>query len=117
MRKPMFALVVISILAISVAWAGGEKGEKDPAAKAAKLQAKLGLTDAQTEQVRALIERTNNRWAEIKASGQDEPAMKEAKKKLKEGYTSRLRAILTAEQFARYEQMIAEYERNKRAKK
>ncbi len=117
MRKPMFVLGVILLLAISVAWAGGEKGEKGAAAHAAKLQAKLSLTDAQTVQVRTLMEESHSRWAELKASGYDEAAKKAAKKKLNEEYTARLRAILTQEQFARYEQMRAEYDSKKRAKK
>ncbi len=117
MRKPMFVLGVILLLAISVAWAGGEKDEKGAAAHAAKLQAKLSLTDAQTVQVRTLMEESHSRWAELKESGYDEAGMKTAKKKLKEEYASRLRTILTQEQFARYEQMRAEYKRNKQAKK
>ncbi len=117
MRKPMFVLGVILLLAISVAWAGGEKGEKGAAAHAAKLQAKLSLTDAQTVQVRTLMEESHSRWAELKASGYDEAGMKAAKKRLKEQYNTRFRTILTQEQFARYEKMNAEYKRNKRAKK
>ncbi|MFQ5777799.1 MAG: hypothetical protein ACE5IP_07305 [Terriglobia bacterium] len=117
MRNRMFALVVVALLAVSVAWAGGEKGKKDSASQAAKLQAKLGLSDAQTAQVRALIEETHSRWAELKASGQDKAAMSEAKKKLKEEHNTRLKAILTEEQFARYQEMRAEYDRKKHSKK
>lgn len=117
MRNRMFALVVVALLAVSVAWAGGEKGKSSPASHAAKLQAKLGLTDAQTEQVRALMEETHSRWAELKASGQDEAEVKEAKTKLKEEYKARLKTILTEVQFARYQKMQAEYHRKKQAKK
>ena len=41
MRNRMFAVLVVVLLVVSVAWAGGEKGKKDPASQAAKLQAKL----------------------------------------------------------------------------
>jgi hypothetical protein len=97
------------LLAVSLAWAGGEKAKMDPAAKAAKLQAKLDLTDTQTEQVRALIEDVHSRWAEAKAGGQSEAAKAEAKKELKAEFYSRLKSILTEEQVARYDKMEAEY--------
>ena len=114
MKNRMFTLAVVALLAVSVAWAGGEKSKNDPATQAAKLQAKLSLTEAQTEQVRVLIEETHNRWAEIKASGLDETAMGEAKKKVKAEYNSHFKSILTEEQFARYQQMKAEYKHKKR---
>lgn len=114
MRNRAFTLMVVALLAVSLVWAGGEKGHKDPAAKAAKLQAKLNLTDAQTEQLRVLMVDTEARWAEIKASGYDEAARAEAKKKLKEEYYSSLKTILTDEQFARYQEMKAESSGKKR---
>lgn len=117
MRNRMLTLVVVVLLAASVAWAGGEKSKSDPAAQAAKLQAKLGLSDAQTAEVRALIEDAHSRWAELKASGQSEAAMSEAKKKLKADYNTRMKSILTEEQFARYQEMRAQYGSKKRAKK
>ncbi len=117
MRKQMFVLGVILLLAISVAWAGGKKGGRSAAAHTAELQAKLSLTETQTAQVLTLMEDIHSRGAKLKASGYDEAAKKDAKKKLNEEYTARLRAILTQEQFARYEQMRAQYKRNKKAKK
>ena len=117
MRKPVVMLTVIMILALSVAWAGGVKGEKDAATEAAKMKDKLGLTDAQTQQLQALIEQTHSRWTELKANQQDEAVLAEAKKKLKSEYMYRLKSILTADQFARYQKLAAEHEGTKQAKK
>ena len=117
MRNRIFALVVVTVLALGVAWAGGEKGRMDPASKAAKLQAQLGLTDTQTEQVRAVLEDSHKRVAELKASGQEPTAIRGAKKKLKEEREAGLKGIFTAEQFTRYQQIMAEHARKKRGKK
>lgn len=118
MRNRMLAVLVVTLLAVGMAWAGGgEKGKHDPATVAAKYQEKLGLTDNQTAQVQALIQDMNARWAELKASQQDESARHEAKKQLKQEYRSRLQSILTADQFARYEQWRAASKSKKQAKK
>lgn len=108
MRNRVLALAVVSLLALGLAWAGeqGKAGSMGPAEHAAKLKAKLGLSDTQTAQVQAVFEDIQKRHAELKAKG--EPMAPEAKKKLKEERAARLKAILTAEQWARYQQMMAE---------
>lgn len=116
MRKRMYVLAVITLLAVGVAWAHGEKaqaGKMDPAAHAAKLKAELGLSDAQTEQVKAALEDIHQRMAEVKAKA-GEPGTMEAKKKLKAERDARLKAILTPEQFARYQEMMAQHAREGR---
>jgi len=108
MRTRILVLATVAVLAVGLAWAGGEgkAGQMmSPAEQAAKLKAKLGLSDAQTEQVRAVFEDIDRRIAELKASGQDAAVVQAGKKKLKEERAARLKAILTAEQYARYEQM------------
>ncbi len=112
MRTRILVLATVAVLALGLAWAGGEgqAGKMaSPAEHAAKLKAKLGLSDAQAEQVRALFEDIDRRIAELKASGPDAAAIQEGKKKLKEERIARLKSILTAEQYARYEQMQAEH--------
>lgn len=116
MRKRMYVLAVITLLAVGVAWAHGEKaqaGKMDPATQAAKLKAELGLSDAQTEQVKAVFEEFQPRLAELKAKA-GEPGAVEAKKKLKAERDARLKAILTPEQFARYQEMMAQHAREGR---
>ena len=105
MRNRILALAAVLLVALAVAWAGHGKG--DAAAQATELQSKLGLTDAQTQQVQALLQDTDRRWDELKATGGDEAAMAEGKKKLKTDYMARMKSILTAEQFARYEELKA----------
>lgn len=125
MRKRMFVLVVVTLLSVGLAWAGGEKGKAagkmDAAEHAAKLQAKLGLSDAQTGQVRAVFEDIAQRIAALRAQVQagelSREAKHEAKKQLKEERTARLKAILTPEQFAGYQQMLAEHARKRGTQK
>lgn len=112
MRNRALTLMVVALLAVGLAWAGGDKNH-DPAAVAAKLQQKLDLSDTQTQQVQALIEQMHGRWAEIKAGAKDDEAKAEAKQALKADYLAQLKTILTEEQFARYQQMKAEYSRKK----
>jgi hypothetical protein len=112
MRNRFLAIAVVALLAASVAWAagGGEKaksGKMDPAAKAAKLQEKLGLTDEQTAQVQDVYQETHDRYRELKASGLEGDALKAEKKKLIEQRNAKLKDILTAEQWAKYEEMRA----------
>ncbi|MFQ5926522.1 MAG: hypothetical protein ACE5MH_03715 [Terriglobia bacterium] len=120
MRNRMFVLLVAAVLAVGLAWAGGEKGKAgkmDAAAHAAKLQAKLSLSDAQTEQVRAVLVDIQQQMTELRAQVQagelTREAKHEAKKKLKEERNARLKAIFTSEQFARYQELLAEHARKR----
>lgn len=113
MRSRSLVLVGVLLVVVSLAWAGGDKVKQSPAEKAAKLQAQLGLTDAQAEQVAALIEEVHGRWAEVKASELDKAAREEAKKKLKAEFYAGIRSILSDQQLARYEQMEAEHSHRK----
>jgi capsule polysaccharide export protein KpsE/RkpR len=108
MRNRILALGVVTLLAVAVVYAGGDhaKGSKmDPAAKAAWMQKELGLTDAQTAQVKALIENTNKRIADLKAQGLEEDAFKAEKSKIKAEHNAQLKTILTADQWVKYEEM------------
>ena len=69
MKNRILALGVVVLLAATVAIAGGDsKGTKmDPAAKAAWFQKEFGLTDAQTSQVKELVEQTHARYEALKA--------------------------------------------------
>lgn len=109
MRNRTLVLAVLLVFAVGLAWAGGDKAgqKKDPAAVAAKYQAKLGLTDAQTAQVRAVLEDTHQRYAALKTQGLDEARLREEKQKLMAEQDTRLKAIFTPEQFNQYQAMKA----------
>lgn len=115
MHKRILYLAVVLLLATSLAWAGGEKAhKKDPAAAAAKLQEKLGLTDAQTDQVRALFAQGHEQMMALKARGGDAESMKAERKRLHEERSTKLKAILTPEQWTRYQELKASYGKRKK---
>lgn len=117
MRNRIIVLTVVLLLAATMAWAGGSKsGSYSPAEHAAKLQKKLGLSDQQTQQVQALFEETNQKVSALKASGADRATIKAEKKNIKAEQNDKLNSILTPEQWAQYEKMMAEHYKTKEAK-
>ena len=117
MRHRTIVLAVVLLLAATMAWAGGEKsGSYSPAEHAAKLQKKLGLSDQQTQQVQALFEQTHEKISALKASGADEATIKAEKTKIKAEQNDKLKTILTPEQWAQYEKMMAEHYKAEKAK-
>ncbi|MBI2957055.1 MAG: hypothetical protein HYY26_07075 [Acidobacteria bacterium] len=120
MRRQMLVLALAVMVVSTLAWAhGGEKaksGKMDPAAKAAMLKESLGLTDAQTEQVRAVFEETHKRYTELKAQGLTGEALMAEKKKLKAEQDAKLKSILNAEQWAKYEELRSQHERQQASK-
>ncbi len=112
MRNRTILLAVAVLVVTGLVWAGGDKSASySPAEHAAKLQTKLGLTDQQTEQVKAVFEETSQKISAVKASGADEATIKAEKKKIKEGQSAKLKTILNTEQWAQYEQMLKDHEK------
>ncbi|MGH9863473.1 MAG: hypothetical protein ACRD35_08625 [Candidatus Acidiferrales bacterium] len=118
MHKRILFLAMALVVVVGLAWAGGgEKGQMKQmtaAEHAAKLQAKLGLTDAQTQQVRALFEEFQPRLEALHARYEKGEDVKAEKSKLKEERTAKLKTILTAEQWTKYEAMMAEHAKQKK---
>jgi len=114
MRKSVVLVAVILVLALGVAWAGDHgKAKMTSAEKAAKLQAKLELSDAQTEQVKAVIDEFAPRWDAIKAKHQEGVDVSADKAKLYDEQNARYKSIFNAEQWTKYEQMRAEAKKAK----
>jgi len=114
MRKPVVFVAVMLVLALGVAWAGEQgKAKMTSADKAAKLQTKLGLSDAQTEQVKAVIDEFAARWDEIKAKHEQGVDVSADKTKLYDEQNARYKSIFTADQWAKYEQMRSETKKAK----
>ena len=111
MRKRLFVLGFALVFAVGLAWAGGSHDQKmDVAEHVAKLKAELKLTDQQAEKVRAVFEDIHQRkMAAKEKSGQDSAAFQAQYKKLMEERDARLKEILTADQFARYQQLQAQH--------
>jgi len=112
MKKRFFVLAFALVFALGLAWAGNEHGQKmDVASHVAKLKAELKLTDQQTEKVRAVLEDIHQRKmaAKQKAGGQESAEFREQVKKLMTERDTRMKEILTPEQFARYQELQAKH--------
>ncbi len=131
-------LLTVALLAAAVVAYAGEGtaksggGEKmDKAAHMAKMKAELNLTDQQAQQAEKAMEElhplhervmaAHNDLVEAKKAnaGKDVIAQKgaalaAAKKELNSAREDRFRAILTAEQFAKWKEMVAAHEKAER---
>lgn len=99
--------------------AGGMGGGQAASNPGTMLKEKLGLTDAQAERLRAVIQEFRERAQSLraKAQGQEpDPALREEYEKLRQERDTRLKAILTAEQFAQFQQMMGERARHEGGK-
>ena len=115
MRKSVVLVAVMLVLALGVAWAGEQgKAKMTSTEKAAKLQAKLGLSDAQTEQVKSVLDEFAPRWDALMAKHESGADVSAEKAKLHEEQQARFKAIFTAEQWAQYQQMQAEHKKAKK---
>ncbi len=125
-----FLLVVLALVVVVSAYAGGDKAEK-----LAKLKTELNLTDAQVTQLDQkftqldpIVERAKKIKTELSAleaaTPQDAKAidakraeMAEVKKEYKAKVASIFRSVLNNEQYAKWEAMNAEYEKSHSAAK
>lgn len=117
MRKAVFLVAMVLVLAVGLAWSGEQKGQTgamSPAEKAAKLQEKLSLTDAQTQQVRATFEEFQPRFEALYARAEKGEDVKAEKMKLKEERDAKLKAIFTPDQWTRYQALMAEHHKQKK---
>lgn len=93
----------------------GGPGNFDPAAfvdrQMEELKTGLQLTDDQEKQVREIIVagfETMQKAREGMQEGGDREAMREKMQKMREEQTAKIKAVLSEEQFAKYEQIQAE---------
>jgi Spy/CpxP family protein refolding chaperone len=109
MKKRLFVLAFALAFTVGLAWAGGDHGQMDIAGHVAKLKTDLKLTDQQAEKVRTLLEDIHKRKMEAKekAGGQDTPELREQVNKLMAERDSRLKEILTPQQFTQYQELQA----------
>jgi len=112
MRNRVLIAGVAVLLAATLAYAGGDQAKgakKTPAEKAAWYQKELGLNDAQTQQVQAVYEQAFKKYDQLEASGLQGDALSAEKKKVKAEVDAQLKNILTADQWAKLEQIRAEH--------
>lgn len=115
MRKSMALVAMMLVLALGVAWAGEQgKMKMTSEEKAAKLQARLGLSEAQTAQVKDVMDEFAPRWDALMAKRNSGADVSAEKQKLREEQEARFKAIFTAEQWSKYEQMHAGYKKEKK---
>jgi protein CpxP len=111
MRKRIWGLIFAAVFAVGLAWAAEQEHKMDVAGHVAKLKADLNLTDQQAEKVKAVFEDIHQRKMALKAQTTDPkaPEAKEQMKKLMDEQDTRLKEILTPEQFTKYQQLKAEH--------
>ena len=111
MRKRIWGLIFAAVFAVGLAWAAEQEHKMDVAGHVAKLKADLNLTDQQAEKVKAVFEDIHQRKMALKTQTTDQkaPEAKEQMKKLMDEQDTRLKEILTPEQFTKYQQLKAEH--------
>ena len=118
MRKRIFVLVFVAVFAVGLTLARQEHGQKmDVASHVAKMKAELNLTDEQADKVKSVFEDIHNRKMALKAQTTDKksPETREQFQKLSEEQDTRLKEILTPEQFTKYQQLKAEHAAKERS--
>lgn len=111
MGKRIWGLIFAAVFAVGLAWAAEQEHKMDVAGHVAKLKADLNLTDQQAEKVKAVFEDIHQRKMALKTQTTDQkaPEAKEQMKKLMDEQDTRLKEILTPEQFTKYQQLKAEH--------
>jgi periplasmic protein CpxP/Spy len=111
MRKRIWGLIFVAVFAVGLAWAAEQEHKMDVAGHVAKLKADLNLTDQQAEKVKTVFEDLHQRKMALRAQTTDPkaPVAKEQMKKLMDEQDTRLKEILTPEQFTKYQQLKAEH--------
>jgi Spy/CpxP family protein refolding chaperone len=112
MRKRIFVLVFVAAFAVGLAWAQNEHGQKmDVDSHVAKMKAELNLNDQQADKVKSMFEDIHKRKMALKAQTTDKnsPETREQFQKLSDEQDTRLKEILTPEQFTKYQQLKAEH--------
>ncbi len=138
MHRKMMAVLIVACLAALVSFAGEKQGKLDAASHAAKLKAELSLTDEQTAQVESvfagILERMQPIRASMRATHQELKALRNAtvtdagaieaketeleairaqKRELKAERDNAMQQILTSEQLAKYQEIVAAHSKKK----
>jgi protein CpxP len=104
----MVCCFVLGISAVSFAQGGGRQ-QRSPEEQAKGLQAQLKLTDDQVAKVTAIFQEQAKKRDSIRtANNGDMQAARPLMRPLMQATTTKIKAVLTAEQAAAYEKMQAE---------
>lgn len=78
----------------------------DPGRRAEMMKTQLGLSDDQTTQVKAVFADEQTKMQALRDSGGDPADMRPKMMAIREASTAKLKGILTADQFKKYEEMM-----------
>ncbi len=114
MRRILLLSTLVLGLVVAPAWAGQDKpqgGRREGAGQGPNLKERLGLTDEQAEKVMPIMQdfREKRQALREKSGGQPTEEMREEFRKLREDRDAKLKEILTADQFARFQEMMSQY--------
>lgn len=122
MGKSLCACAVVVACVVGLAWADQgehEAGEKSRDGRPAMLKEKLGLTDVKAKQVLSITEDFRKRVTALREKvGGEIASVKRAEevKRLREDRDTRLKAVLTAKQYGRLQELMAHQVRDHRDK-
>ena len=85
---------------------GGGRGMMDPQAQLDRLTSQLSLTSDQQPKVKAILEDSQKKMADLRNSGDDFQAMRPKMMAIREDQQTKIKALLTDEQKTKYDAMI-----------
>ena len=105
----MLCCFVLGISAVSFAQGGGGRMQRSPEEQAKGLQTQLKLDDTQTAKIVAIYQTQAKSMDSVRtAANGDRQAMMQAMRPMREATTTKIKAVLTADQAAAYDKMMAE---------
>jgi|GEM_PF-181079 len=100
---------VIGATAMSFAQGGGGRMQRSPEDQAKSLQTELKLNDDQTAKITAIYkDQAVKRDSLMKAANGDRQAMRQAFRPMMEATSTKIKAVLTADQATAYDKMMAD---------
>lgn len=115
MRRTLLLSTLALGLVVAPAWAGQDKpqgGRREGASQGPDLKERLGLTDEQAAKVMPLMQEFREKMQALREKSGGQPPtdeMREQFQKLREDRDAKLKEILTAEQFAKFQEMAAQF--------
>lgn len=109
MKKLILMLCFVAgITSLSKAQGGGGQ-RRSPEEQAKQMQTQLKLTDAQTAQITTILQMQSTKMDSIRtASNGDRDAMRSGMMSMQQAMAPKIKAVLTPEQAAMYEKMMAD---------
>ncbi len=116
MKKLLLLLCFIAgITSLSKAQGGGQR--RSPEEQAKQLQTQLKLTDDQTTKITSIMQMQSTKMDSVRtASNGDRQAMMQGMMPIRQMMSTKVKALLTADQSVAYDKMLADQQAQQRAR-